>query len=76
MATLEGGNLKSIRRHACGSILVKDCLDRDFVDNQRMKMLALIALLLAPPTQADWVALAKGGFVLPAAGTPARCSSR
>jgi len=30
-----------------------------------MKMLAVIALLLAPPTQADWNALAKGGFVLP-----------
>lgn len=35
------------------------------VDNQRLKMLALIALLLAQPSQTDWIALAKGGFVLP-----------
>jgi hypothetical protein len=30
-----------------------------------MKTLALIALLLAPPSRADWIALARGGFVLP-----------
>jgi hypothetical protein len=30
-----------------------------------MKLVALIALLLAPQSRADWVALAKGGFVLP-----------
>lgn len=30
-----------------------------------MKMVALVALLLAPQSRADWVALARGGFVLP-----------
>src|SRR6476659_3490838 len=30
-----------------------------------MKMVALIAVLLAPQSRADWVALATGGFVLP-----------
>ena len=31
-----------------------------------MKSLALVALLLAQPSPADWIALARGGFVLPA----------
>ena len=30
-----------------------------------MKTFALIAVLLAQPSQPDWIALAKGGFVLP-----------